>query len=124
MFTENFIDMDEYDEDTIIEMLEDADSLVDIKVEEVKKASKYLPSSLGLADISYASYEDIFNADVENMAAKLDIGGDEFILFADVIEFDGKWYILTPNQELCGIFDISYYTYGLIREEIIDDYDD
>ena len=98
------------------------------KTMDVKGVAKYLDDD-SLADQYYStgfqkSFQktyDCFNPDdYQSIAIELEINHKDFLLFANAVQYSGKWYLYQFHGYLGNITGLSQLTGGLVNLEMLD----
>lgn len=106
------------DPDEILDALKGPEAVETITLDKVVPAKKY-GSTSGMKK-GQKSFAKVFGGEIESYAARLDIDGEDWVLFADVIEYDDKWYVLRPHGFGGSVMGLPVNYGGLVREDAID----
>jgi hypothetical protein len=90
------------DVDEIMEQLQFTEAIESIEVEEIGSSMKYIGNTDNFKK-NVRENEKIFGGDIECLVAELDIDGEDYLLFADLIKYEDKWYVLRTNG-FAGMF--------------------
>ncbi|MBP5595568.1 MAG: hypothetical protein J6Y02_09305 [Pseudobutyrivibrio sp.] len=121
LLTGNSIGLDDEDAiDELCEQLRLTDNIDRIKVDKVSSADKYIKDVDSMYD-NFEKYYDVYGGEIKPMSAIIKIDGIKWIMFADTIELDGRWYILCPGGMTGSHAGLSYLTGGMIRKSEFND---
>ena len=109
------ISEDDVSTKSIVKMLRGPEIVDDIEVEEIFDAKRFADLSKVKKAISIR--EDVYGGEIESLAAELTIDGEDWVLFADVIEYDGKWYILRTNGMGGSLVGATATSGGVVRRD-------
>ncbi|MCR4989985.1 MAG: hypothetical protein K6A38_03895 [Lachnospiraceae bacterium] len=66
--------------------------------------------------------EELYNADdMDMLAIELDIDGEEFILFADLVKYGNRWYVFGTAHSLGAAMQSLFAEGGLVRKNRLSD---
>ena len=87
----------EYDADEIVDMLRGAGTIDSIKVGDVEEYFDFANTDPPETSEKFLkALKKVFGGKVESMVVDLEIDGEDYLLFVDVIQYDDRWYVLTP----------------------------
>ncbi len=109
---------DEEDVNSILKMLKGPDAIDEIEVINITDADEYTNFTDSI-NKTIDAYEDIYGGKLKPLVAKLTIDGEEWLLFADVIEYDDRWYVLTPHGLGAAYLGMPVTSGGIIREDTL-----
>ena len=111
------VSLDDLDVDDIIDELKGAERINEIRLADIKDPDKYVEvANPETIKNYYEAYEEIYGGKMDSCAAKLEIDGEDWIMFADLIEYDGKWYVLNTQGVYGSIAGLSVNLGGIVRE--------
>ncbi|MCR5507495.1 MAG: zinc ribbon domain-containing protein [Lachnospiraceae bacterium] len=93
-----------------------------IKVGEVKGTDilEYLRSDSDYYKDQIKKNEGIYGGDIEERIVEIDISGDEWYMFLDLVKYGDKWYVLNPGGTAAAIYGLAVSNGGMIMKDEIE----
>ncbi|MCR4849876.1 MAG: zinc ribbon domain-containing protein [Lachnospiraceae bacterium] len=109
--------LDDMEVDDIIDELRGPERIKEIKLVDIKDPDKYIEiADADMVKRNYEANEKVFGGNIDSCAAKFEIDGEDWIMFADLIEYDGKWYVLYTGGVYGAIGGLAVNLGGIVRE--------
>ena len=111
------VSLDNMDADDIVDELKGTERIGEIKLVDIKDPARYIENTNpDMKKKYYEANEKVYGGNIDSCAAKFEIDGEDWIMFADLIEYDGRWYVLNTSGYFGSIAGLAVNLGGIVRE--------